>query len=119
MQNTESDSVLDIARAQGGGDFDFQTYRVGTGGLTRVNIQPRLGISYDTTPTPFGVFTGLISGLLVAGIGTFILMVLFGVVIAIRTGDISDTLIGTCFHIWLVITVLGGVAGFLINLLSD
>jgi len=120
MQNTESDSVLDIARAQGGGDFDIQTYPVGIGGLTRVNVQPRIGISYDTTPTPFGVFTGFVSGLMIAGIGTFILMVLFGAAVAVvRGGEISDAMIGTCFHIWIVITVIGTVAGGLINLLSD
>jgi len=119
MLNTESDAVLDILKTSGGGNFDIQTYPVGLGGLTRVNVQPRLNITYDTTPTPFGVFTGLVSGLMVAGIGTFILMVAFGVVVAVVTGNLSDALIATCFHIWVAVTVIGTVVGGLINLLSD
>ena len=121
MVNTESDAVLDILKTSGGGSVDVQTYPVGLGGLTRVNVQPRLNISYDTTPTPLGLVIGFISGAMIAGIAAFVVAMVVMVAVAVShdgttNSGVSNALITTCFYCWVVATLLGGVAAVLYNL---
>ena len=121
MLNTESDAVLDILKTSGGGSVDIQTYPVGLGGLTRVNVQPRLNISYDTTPTPLGLVIGFIVGVMIAGIAAFVVAMIIMVAVAVShdgtsNSGVPDALIITCFYCWVVVTLLGGVAVVLFDL---
>lgn len=114
----ENEAILEILKA-GGGNIDIQTYKVGTGGLTRVNIQPVHRVDYancEIDTSAWSVFIGFISGLMVAGVGVAILAIaIMGAVAVAHDGTsnsgVPDSLIATCFYVWVVVTLLGGVAG--------
>jgi|SRR5208337_3534926 len=112
MANPQVDAVLDILK-QGGGNIDIQTYPVGLGGLTRVNVQPAVVYSYDTTPTVWGVLMGFLSGTLIVGVGTLVLavaivaaLVMFSV---ISLNGLTVGLLTTIFFWWAGVSLLSGV----------
>jgi hypothetical protein len=109
------EAMIDILKANGGGSFDIQTYPVGIGGLTRVNIQPRIRGGYDPTPTPCTVIAAFVGGLMATGVVAFIIAMIVMVAVAVSTdgttnAGVSGHLISTCFFSWLIATLLGGVA---------
>lgn len=107
----ENDAILDMLKA--GGNFDIQTYKVGTGGLTRVNIQPRFNVKQTplTTTNVIGDFFG---GLMLAGVVAFVVAMIVMVAVAIShdgttNSGVPNALIATCFYCWVGVTLLGGV----------
>jgi hypothetical protein len=118
--NPEMDAVNDILQAGGGGNVDVQSYKVGLGGLTRINIQPDRNYGYDTTPTPFKVLMGFVSGTLIAGVGSLILALAVGAALLVLNyityDSVTPALITRSFHIWGIVSLLSGLAVALYDL---
>jgi len=115
----ENETILDMLKA--GGDFDIQTYKVGTGGQTRVNIQPRINYSGDAALTTGHVIGDFFGGLMVAGVAAFVVAMIVMIAVAVSTdgtpnAGVSGHLVSTCFYSWLVVTILGGVVAVVYDL---
>jgi hypothetical protein len=118
----DTQAIQDILQAGGGGNIDIQSYRVGTGGMTRVNVQPALRRGYD--PTPVTLVGGTIAGLLIVAVLAAIVAVVIMVAVAVSTdgttnAGVSDALVAKCFYGWVIATIIGGVLGALYSLFSN
>jgi hypothetical protein len=118
-ETLQMDTVSDIIQANGGGNIDVQTYQVARS-LTRVNIQSDRNFGYDTTPSVSKVITGFISGVMVVGVGTLVLAIAVLAALLVLNYITYDTLtpalITRSFHIWVVASLLGGLAAALCDL---
>jgi hypothetical protein len=119
-ETLEMNAVNDVLQRSGGGNVDVQSYQVARG-LTRVNIQSDRNYGYDTTPTPFKVLMGFLSGVMIVGIGSLILAIAVGAALlvlnTITLDSLTPALITKSFHIWVVVSLLSGVAVALYDLM--